>query len=201
MKLGKLTPFKMNQHINRREKTLFLGVALVSSFVFFKTCILDTGESITKLKEEVATLNQERDTLANELSVFQQHSGQKKGSERDFVSSAAAIEQSLGAIARPLNTQGVHIVKTDFAETSGGQDAKKAAKTPAEIKEAAIRSLVIQKNATFSVAGNFEAVGRYVDYLEQLPAPFVIDRFSFNADENILGKVHAEIHGGFYALK
>ncbi len=171
----KLAKIDLKQKLNKRETIIFIATLLVSCLGFFKVFALPGQKAITDAKQQIQTLENERKQLAAK-SVGKTAPEPKK---KQWLSSADAVEEALDALVRPTYMKGVKVISMQLAESK----TEKA---------------FTKRSAILTVSGNFTAVGRYLEDLENLPAPFVIETISMAVDGTKSSDVVTKIQGGFY---
>ncbi|PIR21193.1 MAG: hypothetical protein COV45_00165 [Deltaproteobacteria bacterium CG11_big_fil_rev_8_21_14_0_20_47_16] len=172
------------QKPNARERTMFFAAMIVFFLGFLKACWFPSRSALSDLKEELHKLEQEKSVSIHLQATPQAgatipqipQSGSTAG-----IGSLKDVQSAIGTISQPLLLRGVKIqeVKTTDLEHEGN---------------------IVSQNVELQLVGSFYSMAEYLESLESLPAPLVIEDFSLALNDDRSGKVLADIKGRFYGM-
>ncbi len=168
------------QKPNARERIMFFAAMGVFLFGFFKTLWFPSHASIDELRDELEKLTQEQKVAAQLLS-----SGPTLVSPKLAPLSGAGtikdVQAAVQRISQPLLLKGVILtsMKASELEREGN---------------------MVREKMELQLSGNFYSIAEYLEALEALPAPLVIEDFAITLNDDKSGKVVATIKGSFYGM-
>jgi len=189
MPLKQLIPFKLpevdwTQKPNRREKIIFAVALLIFFSAFVKSCWIPSHSAIGIIQEQMASLEVQKNALAQaanlkplvtassgkEFDILEEKKGHLMGSLKD-------MEQILKQLSDSTLLRGLVIKKSTFSEIEReGEMAK--------------------RGVELEVEGSLSSIGHYIEALESLPAPLLIESFSIiPSDDRLLAQIKGNIYG------
>lgn len=182
MPLG-LQTVDWQQKPNARERIMFFAAMAVFLLGFLKACWFPSRSAISELREEIEKLGQEK-KVAAQLIPAGSTPGAAVVPQGDALTGAGSIQDVQSAIeniAQPLLLKGVKLmgVKSADLEREGN---------------------MVRQKVDLQLAGSFYSVAEYLEAVETLPAPLVIEDFSITLNDDKSGRVNATIKGSFYGM-
>jgi hypothetical protein len=185
---SKLFNIDLKKKLNKRETVIFGATLVMWCFGVFNLFVKPNNQAIADAQQEIIKLEEERKQLAppkdakKKVSRVRVASKNKALIKRQWIGDREVIEKSIDELAQPIHLSGVKVINS-------------------QISDFKTEKAVTKKSAVLMLSGNFTAVGRYIEYLENLPVPLVIETISIVVDTNNSNNVVANIDGGFYASK
>lgn len=171
MKLN-LSQFDFSQKLNQRETLIFIATLLIASLGFFRACVTPNQKVIADANEQIQKLEIERSQLGGKKSQVVQF--------KQWIGTPTLVDQSIDSLAKPLHLRGVQVVSLELGDSSKKDEA------------------FTKKTVLLTLSGNFISVGAYIEYLENLPLPLMIESLSVAPDGSNPSRVTSKIQGGFY---
>lgn len=177
----KLTTKKIDlkQKLNKRETLIFFGTILVAVLGFYKSCIVPGIQEISETKQKIELLAEERTQLIAQINA-EKEKQIAIPTQKQLVGALESANRSINAIARPMYLDGIIIQGISLTEVQNKDNP------------------FYMKRVTLTVSGSFSAIGRYIEYLESLPTPLVIDTISIAHDGLTLSNLISKLQGGFH---
>lgn len=171
-----------HQKLNDREK-IYLPVILALVLLgFLKGCWMPASAGISGVKEKMALLESEKRLLSR--GVGETTEGKIGGGVNllrgNVVGRASEIREILKQVSDPNFRRGVEITKIDFAEWEKNED-------------------LIRQPFHLQSVGGFFAVVQYMERLESLTPPLVIESFSMHSGDANIRQLSVTLKGSFYA--
>lgn len=172
------------QKPNARERIMFFAVLAVGCLGFFRACWSPSNETIRELRGEIEKVNQEK-KVAAQLGPAQTPSPAApmlaKTGTMDGIGSLRDVRQATDAIAQPLLLKGVLLTGLNAAELEREGN-------------------IVRQKVELNLVGSFYAVAEYLDAVEHMPAPLIIEDFSMTSNDDKSGRVTTTIKGSFYGM-
>ena len=175
----------LRQKPNQREKIIFAAALLIFSFGFLKSCWAPSRQSIAAVKDQLKNMETQKEELAKMTNLPEalqktnaaapnllQKSPSGVGSMKD-------VENALHSLSQPMMLKGVELTGIKFTDL---------------VREGPLA----RQKVELELAGSFTNVGRYVDSIESLATPFIIEEFSMMVKDEKSSRVATEIKGSFY---
>lgn len=188
MLIKQIIPFKLpeinwTQKPNRREKAVFALALLIFFGVFLRSCWVPSRRAIRTIQEQMAPLESEQAVLAKAANlkplVTAQTGevfdilGEDKG---HFMGSLKNVEQILKQLSDSSLLRGLALKKSTFSEIER-------------------EGPLAKRGVELELVGSLSSLGRYIEALESLPAPLLIESFSIVPSD---GRLSAQIKGNIY---
>lgn len=180
MKLN-ITKIDLKQKLNSREMVIFMVTIFAVFLGIYKLWLGPNRQAIIDAKQQIQTMEAERSQLVLQLSLQKEKKLQEIKSKQ-WVGSPTAINQSIDALVHPINLRGVKVLSMQLSESQKELD------------------MFMKNSVTLTLSGNFPALGHYIEYLENLPVPLLIESISIATDGRELSGVIIKIQGGLYAF-
>ncbi len=177
-----LTQLDLKQKLNQRETVIFLATLLVAFLGFYKSCVVPNQQALSDTKEQTQTFETERNRLIKQVAAQKEPKPQDT-SHNPWVGTPDALNETMDSLGRPLQLKGISLVDLQLSDIQKKEDPFN------------------QKGIVLTLSGNFQAIGQYIEHLENLPIPLLIESFSIAPDGNQLSTVVVKIQGGFYVSK
>lgn len=179
----KLSSVDWQQKPNKRERTMFLVALVVFLFGFMKACWLPSRQAIDELHDAMNKAEQEK-RVATQLRTTPAASTAPTAAPTSNMPKLAAgtikdVEGAVQAISEPLLLNGVVI--TGFKQTELQREGN-----------------FVRQQVELNLQGNFFMIGGYLEALEKLPAPLVIEDFSMSLGDDKSSKITVALKGSFY---
>ncbi len=169
------------QKPNARERVMFFAALAVFFLGFLKACWFPSRSALSDLHEEIAKVHQETRVASQLRPATQATVGAPAsvGGVPTAVGSIQDVQSAIDTVAQPLLLKGVKLlgVKIQDLERDGN---------------------MVRQKVEMQLAGSFYSVAEYLEAVEGLKAPFVIEDFSISLNDDKSGKVTATVKGGFY---
>jgi Tfp pilus assembly protein PilO len=170
------------QKPNSRERVIFFAALFVFFLGFMKACWLPSREAISELKGELQKAEQELGTVRHLQASPEAGSSQApQPASLSGVGSLKDVRSAITTISQPFLLRGVKMtgVQASDLEHEG--------------------SLVSQK-VELNLSGSFYSMAEYLEAIESLSAPIIIEDFSLTLNDVKLGRVSAIVKGRFYGM-
>lgn len=182
MPLG-LQSVDWQQKPNVRERIMFFAAMAVFFLGFLKACWFPSRSAIADLHDEIDKLHQEK-KVAMQLRPDIAAPGGAPIAASPVLTGAGSIKDVQSAIkniSQPLVLKGVKLlgVKVEELERDGN---------------------VVRQKVEMQLSGSFYSVAEYLEVVETLPAPLVIEDFSISLNDDKSGRVTTMIKGSFYGM-
>ncbi|MES2504443.1 MAG: hypothetical protein V4534_06140 [Myxococcota bacterium] len=156
-----------------REKILFVGMLLVISVLVVRSCIWDSHQRISTLQSEIESLKKVPPVPPKAVKK-----APEKG-EKKWVGTARAVEDTFEILITSAHLHSIKLTNHQFSQPrqEGGY---------------------MKEDVSLTVLGSYGALEKYISYLENMPAPLVIDSLSIkrsSVDRDILSM---DLSGGLY---
>lgn len=182
MPLG-LQTVDWQQKPNARERVMFFATLAVFFLGFLKACWFPSRSAISDLREEIDKLSKEKKVVAQLVTTAPTPAGVvvPQGNVLTGAGSIQDVQSAIESVAQPLLLKGVKLlgVKSADLEREGN---------------------MVREKVELQLAGSFYSVAEYLEVVETLPAPLVIEDFSITLNDDKSGKVTAMIKGSFYGM-
>ncbi len=173
---------------NRREKVIFFIALLVSVFVFLKSCWLPSREALSGVQINLEETLKKKEALAFAQKQFGKPEKKQSASEKTALASYAEWAHKIAQ-----NPSGVVMQEmTNPRVARGGQV------TRVEFQDEVHRGNFVSQGFTVSLFGSFPFVGRYLERLEELPIPWVIDHWEITSSIEGASGVKLTLEGVAY---
>jgi hypothetical protein len=154
---------------SKREKILFFIMLGVVGLIGFKLVIWSNFEAIQMTKAQVKmAVPQSSVKFQKELSI-----------PKKWMGTGEDVQDALEATLHPSYTRELTITKSEFSSTKMEEDKQK-------------------REVSLIVSGGYEALEHYLHYLENMPAPMVIQTFSIQRSAADSYELTLEISGAIY---
>ncbi len=181
MNIKELLKVNLKQKPNTRE-TIIYSVALI--FVCFSLCrhlIYGPYSAIADAKRQLVPLEEERTHIAQLLAMPEKFVVATKA-RRWVGNSPEAFDGAAEEITNLIHQKGVTIQKLQLGAVQ---------------KEGAFTS----RDASLTILGSYDTLGRFIEHLEGMPAPLVIQALSMQPDvdnpDNVVVNLKGSIYGRF----
>lgn len=171
------------QKPNARERIMFLVAMALGLLGFFRACWAPGHETMSEIQDQMNKVKQEQ-KVAAQLGSAKVSSPETPASKVGALSGAGSIQdvqQAIDDIAQPLLLKGVQLVEVNATELER-------------------ESNVVRQKVTLKLVGSFYAVAEYLEAVENMPAPLIIEDFSITSNDDKSGKVTTIIKGNFYGM-
>lgn len=176
----KLSSIDLSQRPNRREKLIFFISLVIFVAGFFKTCWTPSRSSIAELEEQIVYMENQKVQLSQDGVVnADTPSSSISHDTLKFASSMDDFNQFTKLASQPLLLKGVELKESHFSDIE-------------------VEGKIHRQEIKFTLKGSFRAVGNYINEIEKLTPPFVIESFSLQGGDNKLGKVTIDLVGSVY---
>jgi len=164
----------LKQSPNKREKIIFWATLAILMFGFFKACVITSEEALGSVKQKIESLEIEKKQLLT-----------KKPNQNNILGSKIFVgnKNSLKNIEKKqfgsIHKLGIAIQESGFSkiEDHGG----------------------IQKKGAYLVAqGSLSSLMAYLEYLENLKTPFIVEEIALNPMSDSIQTLRLELNGGYY---
>lgn len=174
-----------HQHPNARERIMFMAAMAVFLLGFLKACWFPSRSAIAELHGQLEKVSQEKHVAAQlappsgtppPAGVSPPPSARMGGAGR-----IQDVQSALERLSQPLLLKGVNLMslKSSDLEREG---------------------TTVRKKVELQLSGNFYSVAEYLESLESLPAPLVIEDFAIALNDDKSGRVTALVKGSFYGM-
>lgn len=155
-----------------------MGVFLLG---FLKACWFPSREAISLIHEELDKVTQEQKLSAQLQPTHGETSVVVKPVTMLGAGSISDVQSAIEKLSQPLLLKGVNLssMKASDLEREGN---------------------MVREKVELQLTGNFYSVAEYLEALETLPAPLVIEDFAIALNDDKSGKVLATIKGSFYGI-
>ncbi len=183
MNIKSFAKIDLNQKPNRRERTIFILLLAALCLGFVRSCLLASHHAISSIRQQLESTSEERRQLiaapntAEASPAMQSDLVEKATINSKRFGSRQDVVDAVHFLTQPLQLRGVKIIKSKFAD----------------LRE---EGSLIYREADLTLSGSFAAIGAYIETLEALPAPLIIETLSINSDPS--SRITAEIQGRFY---
>jgi hypothetical protein len=168
----------LKQKPNKREKTIFFVALCLIFAVFLKQCAWPSYVTLNATQEQFKELRNQRVELESlttpqvvtNLPVQKQWVGTSKED----------LDNAIDEITESLYLQRVKILKIQFSDLAKKQNMS-------------------TRDVTLTLKGGFEAIGQYIEHLENMHAPLVIKSISLQPDGDDPSNIVVNLSGGVYA--
>lgn len=171
------------QKPNNRERIMFFAAMVGCCLAFFRACWSPGHEAMLEMQGQIDKARQEQ-KVAVQL-------GASRAPSAAAVSVAPGVKMALGsiqdvqmaidAIAQPLLLKGVQLTEVKASEIE--REGK-----------------LVRQKVELKLVGSFYAVAEYLEVVENMPAPLVIEDFSIATNDDKSGRVTTTIKGSFYGM-
>ena len=171
-----------HQKCTARERIYFPVIVAIICIGFLKACVVPSYQAIGTLQEKIALLEQEERLLTRTVGERVQ-GGEVKGEtllRGNVVGHVDDLKNILKQISKSNFRRGVDITKIDLPDW--------------EIDQGLIR-----QGLDLQLEGSYFATLQYVERLETLHPPFVIEHFSLVSGGDNVNRLSVTLNGSFYA--
>ncbi len=171
----------LKKTLNQRETIMLLATLLVGFIGYYKSCAMPVQEKLFRAREAIVAQTGERERLMRQISSKKLESPIKEEKERQWLAQRSSIEPSIQALVNPIHLLGVRIKDFSSSESKAKEDP------------------FPKRKISLVASGDMAHLGRYIEYIENLEAPLVIEALAIVPDGNKPGEQILKIEGGFYA--
>lgn len=173
------------QKPNMRERIMFLTVLVVGCLGFFRACWAPSHAAMVELHAEIEKINQEKKVAAKLLPAnippSKAMTPTRTAGTLDGAGSIRDVQQAIDTVAQPLLLKGVQLAEIKVAELEREGN-------------------VVRQKLEMKLLGSFYAVAEYLEAIENLSAPLIIEDFSIDSNDDKSGKVKTMVKGSFYGM-
>lgn len=179
--------FNPHQKLNSRERIMFLVMLLVGSGGFLKSCVMASNAVIKESEQKLSDLDAEKKRLEQIVTAAQsaEPTSPVASNSKNWTASSADLASAADAILQSFRLKNLRLSKSVISDVTANKD----------------NSSLFQRDVTLQVDGTLSRVGAYLAYLENMPAPLVINQFSLQPTKDQPEMVRLDITGGVYATK
>lgn len=183
MKWDLIKQIDFNQRPGTRETLVYFLAVLLLLNGFVKSCWTPSNKAIADVvkqidnmagqKQELTSLNQKMDNLGIGPKDF------RGGDHPSFVGVQGSLQKSLENLTNPLLMKSVKVLSTDYREPK-------------------VKSGVREQKIRMQLEGSFAALGAYIEAVESLMPPLVIQELELKHQPAKTGYMQLSLEGSLY---
>ncbi len=177
LEMGSLS---LKKTLNSRETVMLVATLLVLFLGYYKSCAMPAQGKLAKVRDDISLQIEEKDRLLRQITLKKSEIQVKEPKERQWLSKRESIESSIKSVVNP-----VHIVSVKITDFSSTDSKEKESPFP-------------KRKIALVAHGEMKELGHFIEYIENLEAPLVVESLSIAPDGNSPGNLILKIEGGFY---